>query len=60
MYAKYARIVSPSPQGLAKMMEVTIGVCRAFVLTVSVTKTETISMSTPRQPRMTIRVGAAG
>ena len=36
-------LVSQSPQGLAKMMEVTVEVCRAFALTVSAKKTETIT-----------------
>ena len=41
LYADDACIVSRSPQGLAKMMEVIVEVCRAFALTVSVKKTET-------------------
>ena len=44
LYADDACIVSRSPQGLAKMMEVIVEVCRAFALTVSAKKTET-SMS---------------
>ena len=35
-----ACIVSRSPQGRAKMMEVIVEVCRAFALTVSAKKTE--------------------
>ena len=35
LYAGDACIVSRSPQGLAKMMEVTVEACRAFALTVS-------------------------
>ena len=35
LYADDACIVSRSPQGLAKMMEVIVEVCRAFALTVS-------------------------
>ena len=42
LYADDACIVSRSPQGLAKMMEVIVEVCRAFALTVSAKKTETI------------------
>ena len=41
LYADGACIVSQSPQGLAKMMEVIVEVCRAFALTVSAKKTET-------------------
>ena len=39
-----ACIVSRSPQGLAKMMEVIVEVCRAFALTASAKKTETMCM----------------
>ena len=35
MYADGACIVSRSPQGLAKMIEVAVEVCRVFALTVS-------------------------
>ena len=41
LYADDACIVSRSPQGLAKMTEVSVEVCRAFALTVSAKKTET-------------------
>ena len=41
LYADDACIVSRSPQGLAKMMEVIVEICRGFALTVSVKKTET-------------------
>ena len=44
LYADDACIVSRSPQGLAKMMEVIVEVCRAFGLTVSAKKTETMCM----------------
>ena len=40
LYADDACIVSRSPQGLAKMMEVVVEVCRAFALTASLKKTE--------------------
>ena len=50
LYANDACIVSRSPQGLAKMMEVIVEVCRAFALTVSVKKTETMCMPPPRTP----------
>ena len=39
LYADGTCIVSRSSQGLAKMMEVIVEVCRAFVLTVSAKKT---------------------
>ena len=55
-----ACIVSPSPQGLAKMMEVIVEVCRAFALTLSAKKTETMCMLPPRTPRTMVRVQAAG
>ena len=41
LYADDAYIVSRSPQGLAKMIEVIVEVCRAFALAVSAKKTET-------------------
>ena len=42
------------------MMEVIIDVCRAFALTVSAKKTETICMPPPRPPQTMVRVEAAG
>ena len=51
LYADGACIVSRSPQGLAKMMEVIVEVCRAFALTVSAKKTETICMPPPHRGR---------
>ena len=48
LYADDACLVSQSPQGLAKMMEVIVEVCRAFALTVSVKKTETMCMPPTR------------
>ena len=53
-------IVSRSPQGLAKLMEVIVEVCRAFALTVSAKKTEIMCMLPPRKPRTMVQVGAAG
>ena len=53
-------IVSRSPQGLAKMMEVIVEVCRAFALTVSAKKTETMCMPPPRTPRTMVQIEAAG
>ena len=60
LYADDACIVSRSPQGLAKMMEVIVEVCRAFGLTVSAKKTETMCMPPPRTPRTMVRIEAAG
>ena len=60
LYANDACIVSRSPQGLAKMMEVIVEVCRAFALTVSAKKTETMCMPPPRTPRTMVRIEAAG
>ena len=42
LYVDDACIVLRSPQGLAKMMEVIVEVCRALALTVSTKKTETM------------------
>ena len=60
LYVDDACIVSRSLQGLAKMMEVIVEVCRAFTLTVSAKKTETVCMPPPRTPRTMVRVEAAG
>ena len=42
------------------MMEVIVEGCRAFALTVSAKKTETMCMPPPRTPRTMVRVEAAG
>ena len=60
LYADDACIVSRSPQGLAKMMELIVEVSRAFALTVSAKKTETMCMPPPRTPRTMVRIEAAG
>ena len=60
LYVDDACIVSRSPQGLAKMMEVIVEVCRAFALTVSAKKTETMCMPPPRTPRTMVQIEAAG
>ena len=60
LYADDACIVSRSPQGLAKMMEVIVEVCRAFALTMSAKKTETMCMPPSRTPRTMVRIKAAG
>ena len=49
LYADDACIVSRSPQGLAKMI----------ALTVSAKKTETMYMPPPRTPRTMVRIEAA-
>ena len=60
LYTDDACIVSRSPQGLAKMMEVMVEVYRAFALTVSAKKKETMCMPSLRKPRTMVRVEAAG
>ena len=60
LYADDACIVSRSPQGLAKMMEVVVEVYRAFASTVSAKKTETVCMPPPRTPRTTVQIEATG
>ena len=53
--------IVPRPlQGLAKMMEVIVEVCRAFALTMSAKKTETMCMPPPRTPRTMVRIKVAG
>ena len=60
LYADDACIVSRSPQGLAKIMEVIVEVCPAFALTVLAKKTETMCMPPPRSPRTMVQIKAAG
>ena len=60
LYADDACIVSRSSQGLAKIMEVIVEVCRAFAFPVSAKKTETMCMPPPRTPRTMVRIEAAG
>ena len=60
LYADGSCIVSRSPQGLAKTMEVIVEVCRAFALTVSAKKTEAMCMPPPRTPRTMVQIEAAG
>ena len=60
LYADDACIVSQSPQGIAKMMEVIVKVCRAFALIVSAKKTETMCMPPLRTPRTMVQIEAAG
>ena len=60
LYVDDACILSRSPQGLTKMMEVIAEVCQAFALTVSAKKTETMCMPPPPTPRTMVRIEAAG
>ena len=60
LYADDACIISRSPQELAKIVEVIVEVCRAFALTVSAKKTETMCMPPPRTPRTMVQIEAAG
>ena len=60
LYTDDACIISRSPQGLAKMMEVIVEVRRAFALTVSAKKRETMCMHPPRTPQTIVRVEATG
>ena len=60
LYADDACMVSRSPLGLAKMMEVIVEVCRAFALAVSAKKTATMYMLPPGTPRTTVQVEAVG
>ena len=60
LYADDACIVSRSPHGLAKMMEVIVEVCRVFALTLLAKKTETMCIPPPRTPRTMVRIEAAG
>ena len=60
LHSDDACIVSRSPQGLTKMMEVIVEVCRAFALTESAKITETMCMPPPRTPRTMVRAEAAG
>ena len=56
LYADDACIISRSPQGLAKMVEVLVEVCRPFAPTVSAKKTETMCMPPPRKTWTMMRV----
>ena len=51
MYADDVCIVLRSSQGLAKIMEAIVEVCRAFALIVSTKKTETMPMPATRKLR---------
>ena len=60
LYADDTCIVLRSPQGLVNIMEVIVEVCRAFALTVSAKKIETMCIPPPRTPRTIVRIKAAG
>ena len=55
-----ACIVSRSPQGLAKAMEIIVEVCRALASTMSANKIEIKCVPPPRKPWTMVRVEAAG
>ena len=59
LYVDDACIVSRSPQGLAKMMEIVVEVRRAFASTVFAKKTD-MCIPSPHTPRTMVRVEAAG
>ena len=60
LYGNGVCIVLRSPQGLTKMMDIIVEVCRAFTLAVSAKKTETMCMPPPpRKPQTMVRVEAA-
>ena len=59
LYTYGACIVSRSPQGLAKMMEVIVEVSRVFATTVSAKKTETMCMPPLHKPRTIVPVEVA-
>ena len=60
LYADDACIVLRSTQGLVKMMKIIVEVCRAFALTVSAKKRDTVCVPPPSTPRTMVRVEAAG
>ena len=60
LYADGACIGSRLPQGLAKMTQVIVEVCRASALIVSAKKTETMCMPPPPTPRTMAPIEAAG
>ena len=60
LYANDAYIVSRSPEGLAKIIEVIVEVCRAFALTVLAKKIEIMRMPPPRTPQTMVRGEADG
>ena len=60
LYADDACIVSRSPQEPTEIIQVIVEICRAFALTVSTKKTETMCMPPPRTPRAMVRIEAAG
>ena len=59
LYVDDACIVSLSPRGLGRMMEVFVEVLDTFGLTISESKTETMCMPIPRAPATKIVFNAA-
>ena len=60
LYVDVTCLVSHSPQELTKVMEVIVEVCRAFALTVSAKRIETMCMPLPCKPRTMVQIEAAG
>ena len=60
LYADDVGIVSPSPEGLEKMMTVIVTACLAFGLTVSEAKTEIMCLQTKGGGHMPFTATAAG
>ena len=60
MYVDNARVVSKSPRGFARMMDVIIVACQEFGLTVSENKAEAMySWSDPKTASNALRIGPA-
>ena len=60
LYADDACIVSRSPRGLGRMMEVFVDVLGVFVLAISESKTEIMCVPIPRAPAMQMVFNATG
>ena len=60
LYADDAGVVSPSPEGLEKMMTVIVTACAAFGLMVSEAKTEIMCLQTKSGGHVPFTVTAAG
>ena len=60
LYADDAGVVSPSPEGLEKMMTVIVTACAAFGPTVSEVKTEIMCLQTKGGGHVPLTVTAAG
>ena len=60
LYADDAGVESRSPEGLQKMMTMTVTACSAFGLTVSEAKVEIMCLQTKDGRRVSFTVAAAG